>query len=78
MRDRVFVQRHLLHRLARRFGCFADRLGDFIRFPETDADFTIVIARDNQRAEAETPTAFDNLRATINEHHLLGRVASRR
>ena len=78
MRDRVFVQRHFLHRFARRFGCLADRLGDFIRLAESDADFAIVIARNNQRAEAKTPAAFDDLGATIDEHHLLGRVPLRR
>jgi hypothetical protein len=37
-----------------------------------------VIARDNQGTEAETPAAFDDLRATIDEHDLLGRIAPRR
>jgi hypothetical protein len=37
-----------------------------------------VIARHDQRAEAETPAAFHDLRATIDEHDFLGRVASRR
>ena len=78
MRNRVLVQRHLFHRFARRFRSFADRFRDFIRLAKSAADFAVVIARHNQRAEAETPTAFHDLGATIDEHDFLGRVTLRR
>src|SRR6476619_134261 len=58
VRNRIFVQGHLFHRFARRFGSFADRLGHFIGFAEADSDFTVVISCDNQRAKAKTPAAF--------------------
>jgi hypothetical protein len=72
------VERHFLHRFARSFGRFPDRFGDFVRFAETDADLPIVIARDNQRTKAETPAAFYDLGATVDEDDLLGRIAPRR
>ncbi len=36
-----------------------------------------MIPGDDQSAKAETPTAFYDLRAAIDEHDLLGRVAAR-
>ena len=64
----------LWHRFAGRFRSFADRLRNFVRLAETDADRTVVIAGHDQSAEAESPAAFDHLGATIDEHHFLRRV----
>ena len=37
MRNRIFMQRHFLHRLARSFGRLANRFRHFIRLAETDS-----------------------------------------
>ena len=63
---------------ARRLRRFANRFRNFVRLAESDADFAIVIAGHDQRAEAKTPTTFYDLRAAIDEHDFLGRVPSRR
>src|SRR5205085_6755386 len=55
---------------------FPDRFRNFVRFSETYADRSIVIAGHNQRTEAEASTAFHNFRAAVDEHDFLGRVAS--
>jgi recombinational DNA repair ATPase RecF len=61
---------------ARRFRSFADRLRYFIRLAKPDADFAVVIARDDQRAKAETAAAFHYLRAAVDKDHFLRGVAS--
>ena len=44
--------------------------------PKPTADFAVVIAGHDQRAEAEATAAFHDLGATIDEHDFLGRIAS--
>ena len=69
------MQRHFFHRLARGLGSFPNRFGYFVRFAEPDAHLAIVIARDDERAEAEPAAALHDLRATVDEHDFLGRIA---
>src|SRR5206468_9352543 len=75
MGDRVLMQRNFFHRLARRLRSLADRFRHFVGFAKTDTHFSVVIARYDQCTKAETTSAFDHLRATINKNDFLGRVA---
>src|SRR5947207_15375781 len=76
VRNRISMQRHFFHRLARGLRSFPDRLRHFIRFAEPDAHLAVMIARDDERAEAEPPAALHDLRATVDEHDLLRRIAA--
>src|SRR4029434_9939524 len=57
------------------FGGFPDRFRYFVGLAKTDADFSVVIPRHDQRAEAETASTLDYLRATVDENLFLGCVA---
>ena len=69
------MQGNFLHRFSRRFGSFADRLGNFIRFAEAYTDRAIVIAGNDQSAKTKTTTTFHNFRAAIDEHHFFRGIA---
>ena len=75
MRDRVFVQGNFFHRFARRLGGLSDRFRNFVRLAEPVAHFSIVVAGHDQRAETKAPPALYDLRAAVDENHLLGGVA---
>jgi len=75
MRNCIIPKGNLLHRLPRRFGCLTDRFGDFVGLAKSDSNRSIVIAGHDQCAEAESPAAFYDLGATIDEYHLLGGIA---
>jgi hypothetical protein len=53
------------------FAAFADGFGNFDGLSKTHADATALVSRDNQRAEAEAPTAFDDFGGAIDEDNLL-------
>ena len=78
VRDRVLKDSHLDHRLAGGLGSLADRFGDLVGLAETAAHLAVVVARDDQRAERETPAAFNDLGASIDEDDLFGRFATDR
>jgi hypothetical protein len=53
------------------FAALADGFGNFDGLSETNADAAALVSRDNQRAKAEAPTAFDNLGGAVDENNLL-------
>jgi hypothetical protein len=73
VRNGIFVDGDVDHSLLGRFGGFANGLADFVGLAETNADATTVIAGNDQRTKAETPTTLDDLRAAVDEDHLLDR-----
>ena len=52
----------------RLFDAFANRFGNFARFADGEADVTLAIADDDERAEAEALAALDDLRDAIDAH----------
>ena len=76
VRDRVLVHGHFDHRLAGGFGSLADRFGDLVGLAEPAAYLAVVVTRDDQRAERETASTFDDLGASVDEHDLFGRFAA--
>ena len=61
MRDGVLVNGHIDHSLLRGFGGLADGLADFVGLAEADADAAVVVAGNDQSAEAEATSALDDL-----------------
>src|SRR5438874_874562 len=59
----------------RRLGGLSDRFRNFVRLAEPVAHFSIVVAGHDQRAETKAPPALYDLRAAVDENHLLGGVA---
>ena len=47
------------------FNPLADRFRDFAGFTQADADFALLVADDDERAEREPATAFDDLGDTV-------------
>ena len=62
------------HLLLGHVAAFADGLGDFHRLAQADADVALLVARDDQGAEAETASALDDLGGTIDENDLLAQL----
>jgi hypothetical protein len=48
----------------------ADGVGHFVGLAQTDADLALLVTGDDQRTEAESTTAFDDLRGTVDEQDL--------
>src|SRR5690554_6131871 len=66
-RDRSTLdKRNLDHGFGRRLLALGDRRGNFVGLAVTDTDLSVGIADHDERAEAESTTAFDDLRDTIN------------
>ena len=57
--------------LARLFDGFANRLGNFARLADGEADLTLTIADDDQRAEAEALAALDDFGDAIDANDRL-------
>ena len=68
------MDRDFDHVLLRGIGRLADRLADFIRLAEPDADFPLVVARDDEGAEAEAASALHDFGASVDEHDFLRRL----
>ena len=75
VRDRVQMHGDFHHRLAGTFGSLADRLRHLVGLAETAAYLAVVVTCDDQRAERETTATFHDLGASVDEDHLLGRLA---
>lgn len=67
MRNRVFLNGDLDHALLGSVSGLADCLAHFIGLTKANADLAFLVAADDEGAEAETTTALDDFRATINE-----------
>ena len=59
------------HLRAGEFAAATDRVRDFPRLAETDANAAFFVADDNERAEIEPASALDDLGGAVDEHHLL-------
>jgi hypothetical protein len=58
--------------LFRHFAAFADGFRNFHGFAETQSNFSLAVSSNDQGAEAETATAFDDLGGAVDENDLLG------
>src|SRR5881394_442070 len=56
------------------FTAFADGIGDFAGFAEADTDPATLVADDDESAEIEAASAFDDLGGAIDEDDLLNQV----
>ena len=68
VRDGLLNHRHGNAILLSRFYRFTNRLGNFARFADREADLSLTIADDDERAEAKALSAFYNLRNAIHAH----------
>jgi hypothetical protein len=66
MWNRVFHQRDLDLLPGSLLGSLLDARRDFIRFPISPADFSLAVAHDHHRREAESAPAFNDRRAPSN------------
>src|ERR1700719_4664266 len=71
MRYRSVLDRHAHQAFLRAIDALANRFGHFVRLAQSEADQTIVIARDHQRAEAEAPSALHDFRDAVDMDDLL-------
>src|SRR5713226_3598095 len=71
MRYRPVLDRHAHQAFLGAIDALANRLGHFVGLAEAEADQSIVIARDHQRAEAESASALHNLRDPVDMDDLL-------
>ena len=60
------------HGLRAAFAALADGVGHFAGLAEADADLAAAVADDDQGAEIEAASAFDDLGGAVDEHDLLG------
>ncbi len=74
MGDGVLADGDLDEGFAGGIGGLADRLGDLVGLAETEADAPGAIARDDEGAEGEAASAFDDLCASVDEHDFLGEI----
>src|SRR5579863_8916139 len=71
MRNGDIPQRNRNHLVAGEFTAAADGVSHFGSLAESDAYFALFIANDNEGAEVETATTFDDLGRTVDEDNLL-------
>jgi hypothetical protein len=67
MRDGGAAEGNGLEMLAGGIGGFADGFGDLVGLAETNANLAFAVTHDEERAEAETATALDDLGASVDE-----------
>ena len=72
--NRVVPERNGFEMFAGRIGGFADGFGDFVGLAETDAYLALAIPDDEERAEAESATAFDDFGASVDEDDFFEQV----
>ncbi len=72
VRNSVTLELYGLEVLASLLGALADRFRYFVRLAVADANLTGLIACDNESGKAETASALNNLRATVDEDYLFG------
>jgi len=72
VRQRGALERHVNHVGARSLATFANGVGHFTRFAQTDANLAQLVAGNYQGAEAESATALHDLGRAVDEHDLLG------
>ena len=75
VRNGIFKDRDSNHRFPGGLGRFAYRLGNLIRLAEAISHASFVVASDDQRTETKAASALNYLRAAVDEHHFLCRVA---
>jgi hypothetical protein len=75
VRDRIFVEWNFFHPFACRLRGFSNSLGNFVGLTKPVSHPSIVVAGNNQGAEAETPAALHHFCAAIYKHDFLTRVA---
>ena len=74
VRDRAAAQRDRLDVTLGILGRLADGILNLVRLTETDADVALAITDRNDRVEAETTSALDNLRDAIDGDELVLQV----
>ncbi len=72
MGNRGVLKRNAQHLRASQLPTFADGIGHFTGFAQTNPDATAPITDNHQGAEVEAPAAFDDLGGTINEDDFFG------
>ena len=74
MRDGHIFQRHADHVLPGDVAAFANGVRHFAGLAQTEPDAAVLIPGDDQRAEAETASAFHDLGGTIDVNHLFAQL----
>ena len=76
MRNRGAVNRHLDEVLLRILNALANGFRNFRRLAHANADATLFVAHDHQRAEAEIATALNDLGNAVYRYHFLFEFAN--
>ena len=74
--QRVLVQHHRNHVLARSLHRFLDRDRHFPGLAVTEADLALAVADDRQRGKAELPAALDHFRDAVDGHQFFDQVVA--
>ncbi len=76
VRDRGVLHRDLDHCTLGSFHCFADRLGDVIRFTEAITDFAVLVSDNDDCTEGEPASTLHNLRYAVDLDQLFGQTVA--
>jgi len=71
VRNCHIFQRDGNHLVSREFAAALDGIRNFARFAQRITDLAALVADDDERAEIETASAFDNFRRAVDEDNLL-------
>ena len=74
VRNGRVLQRHADHLRAGHFAALANGIRHFAGLAQADAHAAVLVADDDQRAEIEAASAFDDFGGAIDEHDLLGQL----
>ena len=77
MRDGILLGCDTGHRGLGVFPTLFNGIADFGTLTQADSHPTTAITGDDERAEAETSTTFDNLGGTVNKNHFLYEIVAR-
>ena len=74
MRDGVAAERNGFEMFTGRIGGLANGFGDLIGLAESNADLALAISHNEERTEAETSTALDDLGASVDEDNFFEKI----
>src|SRR5258708_15316644 len=74
VRNGRVLKRHTHHLGARHFAALSDRVSNLARFAQPHTHAPAPVAHNYQRAEIESPSAFDDLGRTIDKYNFLSQL----